>query len=845
MPLYPTRLLGREDDLFRLEHLFLGGQARLVTVVGPGGVGKTRVAVAAAQALSGRFRDGAHFVELAPVDDVEHVPGAVARALGLDLPGNRAPLDALHAALRGRDILLVLDNFEHLLPAAPLVETLLSAGPRVRALLTGREATRLGTERIYSLEPLAVPGVAQDGDVAAAGACAAVQLFIERAQAVEPTFFLNLGNVRAVTGLCRRLDGLPLALELTAARARLLSPGAMLARLERQLTIPELPAGSRPARHRTLRAALDWSARLLEPPEREALETLGVFVGSFTLEAAEEVTGLGARTLDVLASLTDKHLVRGVGGTHDPRFSLLETIREYALTRLDQRGALQGVRSRHARHYLALAEQRSPDLHGDAEAEAAALLDEEHGNLRAALLWADEMDSTLLARLALALAPFWTLRGHEAEGRRWLERALSQADGDPLEVRARLWRAAGLAAMLQGDRSRARTALGTALHLQEELSDTLGQAAARLDLGLVERTAGHLREAAQQYEAAADLFVAASDPWGEVVCTVNLANTAVHRDFGPRMIARLVTALTVCEQRGHDSAVATVFENLGIIARHRGEPNLARAHHTAALALRRKLGDVTNAAFSLLRLGEVAADEGDLARAERLFSDSLGTLRARQGQQWVAGACAPLARLHARQGAHGRAAEVALDGLASAEATGGRGEAAQLLHVLALVLGAYEAWPLAAEVLGAAAAVQGDIELPLGPADQAAHTQVIREVRAHLDSADFAAAQARGQLVPFTGLSAWAHLLLDPAMRPAPGPTRAASPGVDTLSRRERDTLRLLAQGHTDKVIGRALGIAERTARHHVTSVLSKLGARTRAQAVALAGEQGLLDGNA
>ncbi|MDX1530072.1 MAG: protein kinase, partial [Rhodothermales bacterium] len=425
LPAPLTSFVGREVEVERLGRLLEA--ARLVTLTGPAGTGKTRLAVEAARRIEHGFADGAAFVPLAPVRDPALVPSALAQALGVEASGPALP-DALADALRGCELLLVLDNFEQVTAAAPAVGALLGACPRLRVLATSRVPLRLSGEREAPVPPLAVPEPEATPDPDGLLAHAAVRLFVERAQAVDPAFALTPENAAAVAALCARLDGLPLAIELAAARTKLFAPAALLARLGHRLDLLANRMHDRPARHHTLRQALAWSYDLLGPEEQRLYRRLGVFRGGCTIEAAEAVAGLDGAddVLDGLAALVDHSLLRTTTGADgEPRFEMLETVRTFALERLAEAGERAEAQGAHAHHVLDLAERAAPELTGAEQGTWLDRLDAEHDNLRAALDAAEaDGDTGLGLRLGTALWRFWLVRGHLAEGRRRLERLL-------------------------------------------------------------------------------------------------------------------------------------------------------------------------------------------------------------------------------------------------------------------------------------------------------------------------------------------------------------------------------------------------------------------------------------
>jgi predicted ATPase/class 3 adenylate cyclase len=602
LPVQLTPLVGREDAIARICSLFEREGARLVTLTGPGGTGKTRLALAAAAELVDDFPDGVWLVDLAPLSDPTLVVSTIAATLNVRETGAQPVRDTLAAFLLSKRLLLVLDNYEHLLAAAPIVADLLQAGPGVAVLVTSREPLRLRGEREVAVAPLALPDdrVLPSRDVLAQ--IASVALFVQRAQAAQADFVLTAENAAAVGAICRRVDGLPLAIELAAARIKLLSPQALLARLEHRL--PLLTGGARdaPARQRTLRDAIAWSYDLLPEEEQTLFRHLGVFAGGATLEAAEAVANPNG-DLDVfggLAALIDKSLLRSQEGVDgEPRFGMLETVREYALDRLEASNEEEMARQRHASYVLALAEQADRELHGPQHGPWLDRLAIEYGNVRSALAWLLERGQAELGlRLTQALRNFVILRGYPGEARLWQERLLAANADLPLDVRATANSIAGEWARLCGDYQMAIRLHREGLQLARQVGDQ------RL-----------IAEALYRF-----------------------ASTAGGLDDLGGAEALAEEALTRFRAIDDAQEVAGALALLGQLAQQRGDYVRARALLEEALALRRVRPSAWGVPWTTMMLGEVAADEGNTARAAALLEESL-RLHIANGDHYGIGFC--------------------------------------------------------------------------------------------------------------------------------------------------------------------------------------------------------------
>ncbi|HEX2035042.1 MAG TPA: AAA family ATPase [Chloroflexota bacterium] len=740
----PGRLssfVGREAELAEVRRLM--SMTRLLTLTGPGGVGKSRLAQEALAFLGGAYADGAVFVSLGPLSHPVLVAPSVARAVGARQANGRRGLDGLRAHLRDKHLLLVLDNFEHLLPAATLVSDLLASCPRLAAMVTSREVLNLSGEYVFSVPPLTLPAAPRtpkgQGPSAAHDVMRseAVQLFLARAQAAQPDFAVTPENAPEVAAICRRLDGLPLAIELAAARIRLLPPRTMNALLaDRRLAV--LTGGPRDSidRHRTLRQVMAWSYGLLSADEQARFRRLAVCRGGWTLEAAGAVCAgddaaqaLPAQDADGLAwlaSLMDKSLVEQERiATAEPRFRMLATVREYALERLQESGEVETVRRRHAAYYLALAERGA----GPGETEGSWLdrLEVERGNLRAALqCFADERRAELGIRACAALLQLWRVRGPVREGREWVRTFLAMAEQTArLPVRAQAYSIAGRLAHWEGDLAMACGFGEASLALYRQVGDAAAVAEELGELGWMAAERGEFGAARAHFEASLGL----------------------RRDAGDR------------------EGIAQMLFGLGVVARACGDSQAARPLLAESARRWHELRDVYEYAHPLATLAEMASEPGGEAggagaiygHASTAVSPPAASRHPPAALSGLGAAVTPgdailvrdLGHLALRQGDYARAAAVLAATLRLLRRLGGHHRVAGCLAGLAEVARAYGEPVQAARLLGAAEALLTAATRPLSPADEVAYEHTTREVRSQLDEPTFALAWAEGEEMSF------------------------------------------------------------------------------------------------
>jgi len=830
---------------------------RLLTLTGPGGVGKTRLLLAAAHALASDFADGVCLVPLAAISDPDFVLPAIAQALGLHETSHRSVLEEVQRALGEQSLLLLLDNFEQVLAAAAQLADLVAACPHLHLLLTSRAALRLHGEHEFAVPPLSLPDLKHlpaSDDLAQYAACT---LFVQRAQAIKPDFQLTEANARTIAEICVRLDGLPLAIELAATRTRLLSPQALLTRLSHRLDVLIGGARNMPVRQQTLRATIAWSYQLLAPSEQRLFRSLSVFAGGCTLEAVTAIAqaaGLAANTiLDEVSVLLENNLVRQLEQADgESRLLQLETIREYGLECLAGTGELEAARVAHAAYYLALAEEAEPRLRGPEQARWMALLGMEQENLRAALSFlleqADTQDGErqieCALRLCVALSTFWYDRGYGREGLSFLMQALAERAGVGAALRARaLDAAAGLAFGYALNMPLEQLA-EESLALYQELGEPIGIARSLHRLGIIARLRSQFVLAHARLEEAAARFQELGDRWRQGQCSTERARIAMeqgqfeqahalleqslllYQDLGDQQrlgwvrfllayllfvsqqdqpLAQQLAEQSLAHFREQDNILysSAPLSLLGLIHMERGELEAARALLENSLAIDKQFG--TEAEDIHIALGRLLALQGDVAAARHHYQESL-TLLFEQNvcKENIAASLEGLAALEVGQGAPS----------------------------------------LAARLWGAAAALRDTIGAPIYPVYRDYLEQAIARARATLGEQAFRTAWAEGRsLTPQQALAAQ-----KPEMIPAggssvpPPPATTQAPAYpDGLTAREVEVLRLIAQGWTDAQIAEHLVISPRTVNRHTTSLYSKLNVSSRAAATRYAIEHDLL----
>jgi len=761
-----TSFVGREQEVAEIGALLKQLEMRLVTLLGPGGIGKTRLSLAVANAMRAYFVAGICYVGLSSISDPQLVVPTIAQELGLKESGTRPLLEQVQAFVGKQSFLLVLDNFEQVVAAAPQVEQFLAGCPNLKILVTSRTVLHLSTEQVVPVAPLALPDLAKDLTPEGIAQAAAVALFGQRARSQLPSFQVTAANAQAIAEVCVRLDGLPLAIELAAARIRLLPPQTLLARLSQSLQVLTGGPRSLPARQQTLRNTIQWSYDLLGPEEQVLFRLLSVFVGGWTLEAAEALCQqTGKADLDVLntlSALLDNSLIQPSeqeaepeGG--EPRFLMLQTICEFGLEMLLATGEREATQTAHVHFFLALAEQAEPELVGPNQAVWVARLEQEHDNLREALEWALEKVASEQAgertevalRLSTALMDFWLMHGHYHEARSFLERGLAQSEGASASLRAKVLLATANIAGGQGDLDRQEMLAQQSLILSRELEDTRGIAVALGLLAAAAWTRGKITEAISFTEEQVRLLRQADKSWEVAETLFHLADiVSAHGEYA-RGQTLFEEALVLSRKVGDERLVgAILIQSAFWLWFTLGDLATIRKRLQEGQTLITKVGDRAGSASCLWVAALLALSEGEPTRAASLVQESLSIYREMGNLWFSAWSLHLLGRIEAQRGEILAAHTYYQQSLALNQQVGEKWMTAFNLEGLASVLAAQGEFSRAAQLWGAAETLREAMPSPLLPVDRAGYEQAVAAARAHLGEDAFAAAWQEGRTMP-------------------------------------------------------------------------------------------------
>jgi predicted ATPase len=713
LPSLATAFIGREQEVSAVKELLLREDVRVVTLTGLGGIGKTRLALQVASEVSERFDGGICFIALAAVTDASLIPSIIAQGLGIRETGRPVSIQSLKEYLQDlrSNLLLLFDNFEHMLTAAPVVAELITVAPRLRVLVTSRAPLHIYGEHEFPVPTLALPNLQSGTPREKLSTNPAIALFMARAVAVKPNFELTTENARAVATICTRLDGLPLAIELAAARIKLLSPSAMQSRLESSLQLLTGGAKDLPMRQQTLRGAIDWSYDLLSPAEQTLFRRISVFVGGCTLEGVEAVCNtkqdLEVDVLDGMGSLVNNSLVRQIEqSAGEPRFALLDTVREYGLERLAASGEESAIKRAHAAYCLVLSEECAAQAADPARTEWVGLLEVEHNNCRAALDWLTRSGNAEWGlRLGAALFQFWETREYLTEGRDGLEKLLKlEGAAAPSNSRVRVLFAAGVLATEQGDHRAASARLEESLQIARELNDTRGVGIALNALAVNARDDGEAAKARSLFEE----------------------SLAVWRDLNDRAM------------------VARALSNVASVVKSQRNYALARSLHEESRVIFEELGDGTCTAWSLNYQGDVAQEQGEISVARELYEQSLSLFRKLNDKWGVAGCLMDLGTLARGADDEKKSRTYYAESMKLFQELGQKRGMARLLDCLACSAAAQSQPERALRLAGSAAAMRRVLGVPLPVAEQKRLEKALDPARQAISPAKAAAAWMDG-----------------------------------------------------------------------------------------------------
>ncbi|MBV9231360.1 MAG: tetratricopeptide repeat protein [Chloroflexi bacterium] len=828
-------------------------QLRLLTFTGTAGVGKTSLALHVATELLDVFGDTVCFVPLAAISDAQFVVSTIAHSLGLTEHGNQPLLDVLKTALQKKHVLLLLDNFEQVINAAPLLSDLLDACPTLKLLVTSREVLRLRGEQSLMVSPLALPDLQHLPGTEDLARYAAIDLFLQRVYAFKPAFQLTERNASVIAEICIRLDGLPLALELAAARLKVLSPQALLAGLQHRLDLLTTGARDQPERHQTLRKTIQWSYDLLSEQEQQLFRRLSIFAGGCTFEALvalSEALGDGRdQVLDTVTALIDKSLVQQVEPAEgEPRLTLLETLREYGLECLTRSGERAIIRQAHAFYYLTLAQEAKPKFIGATETLWLDRLERERENLRAAMHWSLEQGESgqsmeMALQLGHALEQFWMTRGPYSEGRTFLEKALAASEGVALSVRAHALIAAANFVSMQGDYDQGEVLAQESLQFCQHLGDKPGIARSLYQLGRAVSMKGNLRAARSYMEKSVEIRREIGDKRFMAIALRHLGEVIACQGEYVRACALCEESVQFLREPAFEEALAlSLFSLAWTIFVSQGDLAVVQSKIEEGLALARELDSKEGMANFLSLSGWVTLNQGDAVRARMLLEESMILYRQVGAKQGIAMSLSLLGKIVASQRDYTAACAFYQESLTLYREMGDKQNMPSCLEGLASVVAAQETLVWAARLWGTAEALREAVGRPLPPVDRALYDASVAAARTRLGEKAFTSAWDEGRtMTPEQAHTAREAIISPTPLLPATSLPVKSSRYPAGLTRRELEVLHLLAQGLTDAQIADKLTISTHTVRIHVNAIFRKVDVNTRAAAARYAFDHHLL----
>ena len=856
LPVKTSQLIGRDETSRALTELLLCADVRLLTLVGPPGVGKTRLAIHVAASVASAFRAGACLVELAAIHNSAQVIPTIATALGLQEEGTQSLSETLIASLRDSQVLLVLDNFEQVSAAAPAIARLLGVAPNLKVLVTSRTVLHVSGEHTFRVMPLALPELSDEVSLESLTESPAVTLFVQRA--MNAGLALDLEQMQVIAEICIRLDGLPLAIELAAARLNTLSPLALLQRLDQRLDLLHWSMVDSDSRHQTLRGAILWSHELLDLQEQALFRRLSIFAGGCTLEAAQAICGEQSATLcddgsgnqinrsssinflDDMGVLVDHNLVQQtVAGNGEIRFTMLESLRTFALEQLEKSGETNDMRSRHAEYYFHWTDQVLPWLEYPNQ-QVIDKLSAEYQNCLAALTWSltDQADDASGLQLALSLYPYWHVRGYLSEGRQWLQAAIARRTDHRSVLLARAQACAAELARLQDDFLQAEMWAKASWSLGQSLEDTASMALALVPLGWIEYIHNHLAGARQQFEASLRLFRELGKPAQVTRILHDIAFLAMVQGHYSDAMTYYEEELALSNNNGHQQGVFWSLHGMGWVSECQGDWRRAKTLYNKCLILARELHHADGLALALSGLAVVARAEGKYGQAAVHLKECERTWRRLGRKVAVILTLQELGDLARRQGDIAGAAVYFTKSLTLDQDLARARSIVQNLVELAALACAMQEYVPAVRLLSAVAALLVTSHQVMELMQQNVYDQSLAEARAQLAVTTFDSAWAAGQALPLKQAIAEGFSIAALANSRVPDNSLSSYPAG--LTPREVEVLRFVAQGLTNSQIALQLAISAGTVNAHMTSLYRKLNTSSRAAATRFALEHGL-----